>query len=1127
MTVDVTAGRPGDAADQELYGRPLAALFRERARRYADRPAVDTPGGVRYTYAELLVLVDDFAAGLAALGVARGAVVAVAGARGAEACVALLGVVCAGATYLPLDESLPAARVAGMLEDTAAVALVRLPGAGTPDRAPAPAWDYHHILTTGRHAAPPAAGRAPHPSDATGRAATPPADGADHAARQTPYPADGARRTAAPAPHPAQGEYRMAGRASLPSVGVTAPGTAPGTPPAVAPEAAGVDAGVPAYVMFTSGTTGRPKAVAVPQRGLIRLAVGNGFYEVRPTDRVLHAATLSFDASVLEMWPALLGGACLVPADSTLLLAPYALHAFLREQRVSVVFATTSVFHHIAQERPETFAGLRYVLTGGEALRPDAARRVLERGRPEHLVNAYGPTEAACVATAYEVAHVPDGATGVPIGRPIADTVCHVLREDGTPAAPGEEGELCVGGPAVAAGYLNNAAESARRFVTLASGRVYRTGDFVRTRADGLLEFRGRRDDQVKVRGFRIELDEIRRALAAHPAVTDSVVLPREDGATRHLALYAATGPAAPAGGPTGQELRAHLAARLPAFMVPATITVLDQLPLAANGKVDRAALLALTPPAEPAPVPVPPAGAAATPATVADVVARIWAETLPQSVAHAPDGPGDGPGDAPGDGPDEDFFQRGGNSLTASKLVRLVQDALSIGGSHSYRLVGELLMQPTLKAFTACVEATVRGLPAPPRLSVADRWLPDLDRPVPPVLTTAEPRPDWRAPRHVLLTGATGFLGAHLLNELLDRTGAEIHLLVRARDDAHARRRLEQARARHGIDRPLPGDGRVRVHLGDLAAPRLGLTDAAYAGLASRADVIHHCGADVNFLYPYEQLRPANVDGTAEIIALAAARAVPLHFVSTIGVVHGFGAAGVRRVAEDTPLDHVELLSMGYTESKWVAEQLVRKAALAGLPAAVHRPHEITGDTRSHTWNSGAALCELFKIITELGLAPDLPVALNLVPVDHAAAAIVHLALHHEASGQTYHLTNPHEAVLEDLVERLRAHGHRIETIGYHAWTEAMAAHLADRPGHSFTPFAPRFTTLAAGGTVTLEELCATTHFPELGRARIEQDLAGSGLVCPPVDAELLDHYIRYFHTSGFLTAPRRAAGH
>ncbi|MET9698537.1 amino acid adenylation domain-containing protein [Streptomyces sp. NPDC006529] len=1044
-----TAVDPAGRADEGVHARPVAELFFERARRFAERPAVDEPGGTRYTYGELASLVAEFASGLRALGVTSGAVVAVAGSRGPQACVALLGVVCAGATYLPLDPTLPEARVTGMLQDAAAVAVVRLPGAGSVPPETAPTWDYGRILAAGR-AAPPA----------------------------------------------------------------------PFEP----------SADVPAYVMFTSGTTGRPKAVAVPQRGLVRLAVDNGFLDVRSTDRVLHAATLSFDASVLEMWPALLNGACLVPADSTLLLAPYALAAFLREQRITVLFATTSVFHHIAHERPETFAGLRYVLTGGEALRPDAARRVLAHGRPERLINAYGPTETACVALAHTVESVPGGATGIPIGRPIADTDCLVLRDDGTPAGPGEEGELWIGGPAVAAGYLNNPAESARRFLTpegaAASGTHYRTGDFVRRRADGVMEFRGRRDDQVKVRGFRIEPDEIRDAVATHPQITDSVVLAREDGATRHLALYAAA--TRPGRHPGVRELRAHLAERLPAFMVPATITVLDRLPLAANGKVDRAALLALTPAADASAAPAgasadpvagacegngagaqdPGTGAGAPEESLAALVTRIWEQTLPQGVVHAPD---------------DDFFVRGGNSLIAAQLVNTVQAALRIGGAHSYRLVGDLLNQPTLKAFIVAVEATVHDRPTPRGAPLARRWLADLERPVPrvtPVPITAHDRPDWRVPRHVLLTGASGFLGAHLLRALLDRTDAELHLLVRARDLAHAHRRIARAQRRHGITRPLPV-ARIHPLLGDLGQPRLGLTTAEFDEQAARADVIHHCGADVNFLYPYEQLRPANVDGTGELIALAARRGVPLHYVSTIGVVHGFGAAGVREVTEDTPLDHVELLSMGYTESKWVAEELLRKAARAGLPVAVHRPHEITGDSLSHTWDSGAALCELFKVITELGLAPDLPVALNFVPVDHVAASIAHLAAHREAQGQTYHHVNPREALLEDLVERLRAHGHRIETVGYHRWTEAMQAHLAQRPGHSFAPFAPRFTTLAAGSDLTLEELCTTDHFPALGRERIDADLLGSGLSCPPVDAAFLDACIGYFHASGFIPAP------
>ncbi|MFI5532925.1 amino acid adenylation domain-containing protein [Kitasatospora sp. NPDC051853] len=1036
------------------YSRSLAELFAEQVRTHPRRTAVEGPDA-RYTYAELGVLAERFARGLAAAGIGPGAVVGVVGQRGPEACAALLGVAYAGATYLPVDAGLPAERVHGMVADAGAVAVVRLPGAGRLAGAAVPVLRYQEVLTAGQES-------------------------------------EGGEAFELP-----RGQ------------------------------------GAAAYVMFTSGTTGRPKAVAVPQRGVARLAVANGFFEPGPGDRVLHAATLSFDASVLEFWPTLLNGACLVPVASEVLLSAAELQRVVRERGITALFLTTSIFHRIAQDRPETFAGLRYVLTGGEALRADAARRVLELGRPQHLVNAYGPTEAACVATAQLVTEVPDGASGVPIGRPIADTVCHVLREDGSPAADGEEGELHIGGGGIATGYLNDPQESARRFLTVGGAdgkgaeRLYRSGDFVVRRADGTLEYRGRRDDQVKVRGFRIEPEEVRRALTAHPDVTDAVLVAVEDGTTRSLAAYAAVRAGAAV---TRAGLRAHLAERLPAFMLPATLTVLDRLPLAPNGKVDRSAL----------PAPAAEAERARTDGeSVAETVARVWAVLLPG--ARAADG-----------GEEEtDFFAAGGSSLLAVQLVARVQQELGIDDRHNFRLVTELLAEPLPSAFTAAVEkvATETSATGGPGVEgtvqkEGDRWRPDLAWERPTVIA-GSPHPVWRRPQHVLLTGASGFFGAYLLRELLDRTEAQVHVLVRARDTDHAHRRLAEAQLRYGIGRPLPADrvrplpadrvrplpaDRVRPVLGDLTLPRLGLSALEWDYQADGADLVVHCGAEVNFLYPYEKLRAANVYGTREVVRLASRRAVPLHHVSTVAVVHGMGAAGLREVTETTPLSHVELLSMGYTESKWVAEELVRGAGRAGLPVAVHRPYEISGDTTSYTWNSAAALCEFFRVIAELGLAPELDLPLNLVPVDFAAGALVHLATRHPAEGQTYHLTNPREAMLADFVERLRAHGHAVRTIGYHGWVDALLDHLADRPDHPFAPFAPLFTTEASGsGGVTVEELATARYSPRLDRARIERDLVGSGLSCPPVDAALLDAYIGYFHASGFIPDPadpaRRAA--
>ncbi len=1001
----------GPADPVAVYGRSLAELFLAQVRRHADRPAIAGIGG-RLSYAELGSRAERFARGLRHLGLREGAVVAVAGGRGRDACVAVLGAACAGLTYMPLDPSLPADRQRRMLGASGSAAVVRLPGAKAVD---GQVLEFADVLDVGRSGA--------------------------------------------------------------------------GGPSS--------NAAVPAYVMFTSGTTGRPKAVAVPQRGVARLAIDNGFAEVGPRDRVMHAASLSFDISAFEIWAALLNGACLVPTTSDVLLSAPALHTLLTRERITVMCLATSIFHNMAAARPELFAGLRYAITAGEAMRADAARRVLEHGRPAYLVNAYGLTEIACISTAYEVTDVPPDAVAVPIGTPISDTTCYVVRSDGNLTEDGEEGELCLAGGGNATGYLNAPEESAVRFVSLPFGPdgqpvpVYRTGDIVRRRADGLLEFVGRHDDQVKIRGFRVEPGEISAVLTNHPCVTNAAVVARGDGGTRVLAAYVVTD-----GQATPRELLAFLHERLPEYQVPATMTVLDQLPLTASGKVDRDAL----------PSPGTPSPTSGDAGSVAETVAGAWASILPAGRSA----------------PDDDFFAAGGNSLLAVQLVAKVQQTLGIDDEHNHLLITSLLNEPTIRTFTATVE-DVRCAGAAeetPGASV-DRWRPDIEWDAPQV-TRAVPEPNWRDPRQVFLTGATGFLGAHLLRELIDRTDGRIHALVRASDEANAHARLAEAQRRYGIHRVLSKD-RVRPILGDLTKPGLGMRQSDWEREADGADVIHHCGAEVNFLYPYEKLRAANVYGTQEVLRLAARRAIPVHHVSTISVVHGMGAAGVRQVTEDTPLDNVELLGMGYWESKWVAEEVVRGAADTGLPVVIHRPHEISGHTNGFVWGSGVALCELFRVITELELAPDLDLTLNLVPVDYAAGSIVHLGLNQPANGQTYHLVNPRAALLGDMVDRLRVHGHRIRTVDYKSWIEAMLAHLAVRPDHPFTPLTQLYIQRITPD-ITIQELSCAGIEPKLDRSRLDADLAGSGLVCPPVDRALLDGYIGYLHESGFIPAPEGA---
>ncbi|MFJ7250531.1 amino acid adenylation domain-containing protein [Kitasatospora sp. NPDC098652] len=866
-----------------------------------------------------------------------------------------------------------------------------------------------------------------------------------------------------------------------------------------------------AYVAFTSGTTGRPKPVAIPHRGVARLVLADReLPPPGPGDRILHGYGLSSDASTIEIWGALLTGACLVIADREELLSPTALEHLLRSRGVTVAYLTTSVFHLLARTRPQSMAGLRFVSAGGEAMDPRLANAVLAACPGTTVVNFYGPTENSVVSTAHVVRPLPEDADGVPIGRPYAGTTCHVLRADGTPAAPGEEGELYVGGEGLALGYPGDEQLTAERFVRLPQvepgGRLYRTGDRVVRTADGLLEYRGRADRQVKLRGARIELDEVEARLRAHPSVAEAVVETDGEALTAYLT------PTAPAEPLPLPELRGYCARWLPPQAVP-VLVALDRFPVTSGGKVDRKRLRAT---AAATAATSATAAASATASTVtadriphqqpaeglAGLLAGIWQQVLRTRPA-----------------PEDDFFHLGGDSLLASEAVTRTLAALGLDAALSSTLIRALLTAPTLARFTEAVRAARDGSPSEAGQSTVDFVREaELDFRLPPAQGPA-PRP--RDPAHVLLTGASGFVGAFLLTTLLRRTTARIHCPVRAASPGHAEQRVRTALARYGLHLDETDRQRLECFPADLAEPGLGLSAERRAELAARLDLIVHNGAQVNFLYPYEQLRAPNVDGTREIVRLAAPRRVPVHFLSTVAVVAGAGAAGVREVTEDAPLAHADGLTMGYAESKWVAEGVLRRAAEQGLPVAVHRPYEVTGDQVSGVSNTETAICSLFRTIAETGLAPDIALPMDFVPVDHLAEAVVHIATRRDADGRTYHLTNPRPAMLSDVIDRMRAAGCAVRTLPYPQWVDELVRHVAANPTSATAPFVSLCVDRSRTADMSVKELYFEGTFPVLGRHNAEAALADSGLHCPPVDSALLDRYLEYFFASGYLQRP------
>jgi amino acid adenylation domain-containing protein/thioester reductase-like protein len=875
------------------------------------------------------------------------------------------------------------------------------------------------------------------------------------------------------------------------------------TAPVVVPRA-GVQATDCAYVMFTSGSTGRPKPVAIPHRGVVRLAASDLVWQrPRPGERVLHAYGLSSDASTIEIWSALLAGACLVIADQEELLSPAELEARLLSDRVNIAYLTTGVFHHVARTRPTALRSLRFVSAGGEAMDPELAAAVLAACPDTTVVNFYGPTENSVVSTAHLVRDLPGETTEVPIGRSLEDSCCHVVRADGTLADVDEVGELLVGGDGLALGYLGDPELTAERFVEsrfVPGTRLYRTGDRACRRADGTLEYRGRVDRQIKVRGHRVELDEIEARLRADDAVGEAVVELEGDTLVGYVT------PARPGAPLPLDRVRGGLTAWLPAAAVPARLVELARFPVTPAGKVDRLRLAAESAASASVPAQAEPDGAGPRDAvTPVEAVARVWRVVLGVRPA-----------------PDDGFFDLGGDSLLAAEAVTRTLTAFDLDVRHGRALIHSLLRSPSLADFSAAVAAlvAVRGQSgeASADTEVVDfRSEARLGFTLPP---RRGPEPAWSRPREVLVTGASGFVGAFLVDQLLHRTDARVLCPVRARHAAHAAQRVMRNLARFGLATSGATD-RLVCFPADLAAPELGMEPGLAGKIAEIVDLVIHSAAQVNFLYPYEALRQANVEGTRQVVRLAAERGVPVHFLSTVAVLAGFGTAGVRQVDEDLPLDHADRLTMGYAESKWVAEEVLRDAAGQGLPVAVHRPYEITGDRRTGACNTDTAICSLFRTIAETGLAPDIPLPLDFVPVDFLTEAIAHIATTRPATGLTYHLTNPNPASLADMLERMEKAGHRIERLPYDAWVGELVRHVAQHPTSVTAPFVSLCVDRCRQSDMSVKEMYFEGTFPVLGRANVERDLATSGLTCPPVDAELLDRYLEYFYATGYLERP------
>ncbi|MFE6182996.1 amino acid adenylation domain-containing protein [Streptomyces sp. NPDC056465] len=443
-----------------------------------------------------------------------------------------------------------------------------------------------------------------------------------------------------------------------------------------------------AYVMYTSGTTGRPKGVLVSHRAVVRLVRDTGYVSLSPRTRMLQTGAIAFDATTFEFWGALLNGGSIVLVPEPTVLNAVDLGAAISRYEVNTLFLTTALFHQIVEQDPSVLSACQVVI-GGDALSARHAATAVEACPDSVFINAYGPTENTTFSTTHRVTGRYPGR--VPIGRPISNSTAYVLDADGHEQPIGVPGELFVGGDGLSDGYLNRPGLNDSAFVLGKAGapeRLYRTGDIARWTEDGELDFIGRADQQVKIRGFRVEPAEVEAHLSRLPSVREAVVLLRRR--TGDVSVLTACFTAEKA--LSGKDLRDALLEELPEYMVPSSFTQLDSLPLNRNQKIDRAALEALVLADDSTP-----AGSRLAPRTELEAtVAEVFAEVLGLNSVSV----------------DDDFFALGGHSLLATRLWSRLRSVL--GTEFGLR---QILDSPTAAGLAASLAHRTEARATRPRL--------------------------------------------------------------------------------------------------------------------------------------------------------------------------------------------------------------------------------------------------------------------------------------------------------------------------------------------------------------------------------------------------------------------------
>ncbi|WP_197429543.1 non-ribosomal peptide synthetase [Myroides odoratus] len=848
------------------------------------------------------------------------------------------------------------------------------------------------------------------------------------------------------------------------------------------------------YVMFTSGSTGGPKGVAIEHRSVVNALsyfIENVIH--KSTGYMLAVSTYAFDISVLEIFSILMTGHTLVVASQEDQLNPEAIVDLILKYNISVAQTTPSTWSMLADTTNWHKVKPMHIICGGEYLSPTLGKILLDGNHT--ICNVYGPTETTIWVTCKMIYSEADLYT---IGGPIDNTDIYIIHQDKIQPI-NEVGEICVGGIGLSRGYLGQPELTQTKFIAhpLQPGKkIYKTGDLGKWLENGEIEYIGRIDDQVKIRGYRIELQEIEENIAKLEGVEKAVVRVKStsdydkkllgflecpslrlDEKGRHALI---------------KQFREVLTQRLPVYMIPHDFVIMEKFPLNSNGKIDKKALLE---------------NYKNTKVTFDEskefknefekTIYKIWTEILQYPFIEVKD----------------NFFELGGHSLLLAKLYNRLPDL--------YRdniKLQDLFIHKTIESQAQIIQERINTDVTYQENDQNEKMIQQLledAKLIPEInLTGTLDTSIMNAPDSILLTGANGFVGVHVIDELMKQTEATVYCLVRAENEQIGFKRLRQAFEQFLIPSHWFDTGRIQVVTGDLNKPLLGFSEAQFNALANKIDCIYHSGSSVNFIEPYPIIRKANILGLQEVIKFAATGKVkPVSLFSTCAV-FSFGHQFTKKrfaLENDDIHQDLEAVSrdLGYVQSKWVMEQIMAKAEEKGVPVMVFRlgyalSNSQTGSTAIYQW--WGALVR--SCIANNAYPSILGFKSQLVPVDYMAKSIVRISRQKEALGKKFHLTPLPEGdvSINDFFDRINQYfGFKMKPLPYQDWLNLWKNNEDD----PLYPLLGMFTDKVHGES-TLKEVYQNTYYYDSQNTL--DFIKDSEMPYPPlINKTMLEPYLKY----------------